>query len=242
MQASAQIVRVREALAADPDTHPFAHQLRIETGDPWRITGEVTSIAARRKAARVARRAIPAMEIEDGVRLAREIRQSDDNLAATLREALREEPALQGVSVLEPGSRPPPLEKTWIGVRARDGILYLGGWLDNLAAKAVAEGLAWETGACRDVKNFISHEPLSTCFDDEITSALRTLIDEHPRLPSQSIEVSVEKGVVIMKGVVTDPAQRGLAKSLGWFVPAVRDVQDYLRLASADEGAQSRRS
>ncbi len=49
MQTPAHILthirRVREARAADPDAHPFAHQLRIETGETWRLSGEVASIA-----------------------------------------------------------------------------------------------------------------------------------------------------------------------------------------------------
>ncbi len=231
MSQAQQIAGIREALAQDADTAPFAGQIEVRPGEPLRLEGEVGSIAARRKAVRVARRAVPSVEIEDGVRLARAIRQSDQELAAVVRAALREEPALPGVQVLEPGAHPPPLDQNWIGATARDGVIYLGGWLNDLAAKAVAEGLAWETGACRDVRNLICHEPRCNQFDDEIAQAIDTLIREHPQLAGQSIEVAVSHAQATLSGVVETAEQQETAKSLCWFVPAVREVHDRLERA-----------
>ena len=227
MNEAKAISELRRACAADPDLAPFADHITLKAGDPWRIEGEVGSIAAKRKAVRAARRVLPGIEIEDGVLLDRSKRRSDAALAAVLRDALRTEPAFSGVPVVEAGSRPPALQEPWIGVVVRDGIIYLGGRLD-LAGKSLAEGLAWETGACCDVRNLINHESKILDADEDIAEAVRVLIGEHPRLGGQPIAVAVKNGEVTLQGGVSDPDQRAVATSLCWFVPMVRDVHDRL--------------
>lgn len=144
-----------------------------------------------------------------------------------LRDALRTEPAFSGVPVVEAGSRPPPLQQSWIGVIVRDGVIYLGGRL-GLAGKSLAEGLAWETGACCDVVNLINHESKVLDADEDIAEAVRVLIGEHPQLGGQPITVAVENGEVTLLGRVSDPDQRTVASSLCGFVPTVREVHDRL--------------
>jgi len=231
LNESEQMTRLYEALAADPDTGPCLDQISIQTGKTWQIGGTVDSIAARRKAIRVARRVLPEVDLEDRVRLTQEIQESDHDLTHRLHERFEAEPLLRDVHVLEPGAHPPALNQPWIGVMVNGGVVYLGGRVDDHAIKGVAEGLAWETRACSDVVNLICHGPRCTLFDADMAEAVETLIRNHPELAEEAIEVSVKDGVVSLQGVIADPRQRELAKSLSWFIPSVVEVEEQLKVA-----------
>jgi osmotically-inducible protein OsmY len=111
----------------------------------------------------------------------------------------------------------------------RDAVAYLGGRIDRMGAKAVAEGLVWESGAVCDVRNLICHGPACTMTDREIAEGIRTLIAEHPELRREgNLGVAVEGSVVVLSGELRDPAHRELVCSLCWFVPGVREVEDRL--------------
>lgn len=220
-----QIDAVHQAFADDADIAPYADALSIDAGDPWRVSGDVGSVVARRRAVRVARRALPGQDVEDGVRLSPVVTRSDSALSAALQKALNDEPAFSDVPVLETGQRPPQHDAHYIAVMVRDGIVYLGGRLD-LAGKSLAEGIAWETGACSDVHNLISREPGSADPDDELAVAVRTLIEQHTALEPEAVVVTVERGEVELRAEIDNTRQRDTLVSLCWLLPGVSDVND----------------
>ena len=225
---SERIAAARAALMGDADVAPFADSIEVQPGDPWRVGGEVDTIAAKRKAAELVRETL-GEQVEDRVRLRRRVERPDKELARALRDALAAEPALAGVRVLEPGAAPAPLNESWLGVMVRDAVVYLGGRVERMGAKAVAEGIVWESGAAVDVRNLICHEPACAMTDREIGQGIRTLIDEHPDLVREgALDVNVEGSVVTLTGELADPAHRELVKSLCWVVPGVREVRDQL--------------
>ncbi|WP_462320984.1 BON domain-containing protein [Halochromatium sp.] len=235
-QQSEQLESVRKAWRDDPDIGELADRLHLipqetEPACQWRVVGEVPSIAARRKAARLAREALATAEVEDDVSLEPAIRESDDALAAELRETLRDEPPLAQVRVIESGDRPPARSQPWIGVIVSDGIVHLGGWVPEMSYAALAEGVAWETGACRDVHNLISYEPLRENPDEAVAEAATTLMREHPRLADQPIHVEVRLGEATLCGTASDDKKRQLAESLCWFAPHVRAVDNQLEIS-----------
>ena len=224
---SAGVARVREAFARDPDLAPYAESLNVEPGDPWRVSGDVGSVVARRKAVRLARAALPGQPFEDGVRLDPELRRSDASLRQALVEALRGEPAFAEVAVLEPGERPPHHDGDWIAVMVRDGTVFLGGHLD-LAGTSLAEGIAWETGACCAVRNLITHAPTEAGPDQALAEAARTLLAEHTDIDPQAVEITVERGELALRGRVGDVRQREALVNLCWLLPGVAEVHDRL--------------
>jgi osmotically-inducible protein OsmY len=233
---SEQVEAVRNAWQHDPDIGELAERLQLipDESDPaghCRVVGEVPSIAARRKAARLAREVLAAAEIEDEVTLEPAIRESDDALAAEVRRTLRAEPSLSRVRVIESGDHPPALEQPWIGVIAGGGVIHLGGRVPELSLVALAEGVAWETGACRDVRNLISYRQPSEDPDQAVAEAATTLMREHPRLADQPIHIEVTLGEAVLSGSVSDADKRRLAESLCWFVPRVRAVQNHLEIS-----------
>ncbi|MBK1705200.1 hypothetical protein CKO40_11770 [Halochromatium glycolicum] len=235
MNRTEQVEAVRRAWQADPDIGELADRLHLmpqegEQSSQWRVVGDVPSIAARRKATTLARDALATAEVEDDVALEPAIRESDEALAAEVERTLRAEPALEQVRIIEPGERPPALEQPWIGVIACDGIIHLGGWVPDLSFAALAEGVAWETGACRDVRNLISYQPLKEDQDQAVAEAATTLMREHPRLADQPIRVEVRLGEAALIGTVSDPEKRRLAESLCWFAPHIKAVYNRLEI------------
>ncbi|WP_201217152.1 BON domain-containing protein [Halochromatium roseum] len=233
---SEQINAVRKAWHDDPDIGELADRLHLipretEPACQWRVVGEVPSIAARRKATPLARKALATTDVEDDVSLEPAIRESDEALAAEVRNRLRAESLLTEVRVMESGDRPPALAQPWIGVIASDGIIHLGGWVPELSLAALAEGLAWETGACRDVRNLINYQPLNENPDAAIAEAATTLMREHPRLGDQPIHVEVRLGEATLIGTVSDDKKWQLAESLCWFAPHVRAVDNQLEIS-----------
>lgn len=224
------VAAVRDALEADPEVGPWASRIRVSIGDTWRIEGEVGSVAARRKAVRIARRILPTVDFADGVRVTPRFRRTDEALAASVREAVQSEPAFVEVPVVESGTRPPPANSPWIGILAHDSVVYLGGRLDA-TRRSMAEALAWETGACADVVNLISWEPSGGDFDAAIRDALSTLMTECPALLGQRIRVGASHGEITLSGEVEEPGQSAVAVGLCWLVPDVRGVHNHLKMA-----------
>lgn len=226
-----RVVRVRHALAADPDVGPEVDRIAVTPGDPWRISGEVASVAARRKAVRVASEALPSVDFADEVRLARRIQRSDEGLAQATWAAIRAEPAFAGIPLIQPGAGPPAANRPWIGVLVHDGVVYLGGRL-NPARRALAEALAWETRACSDVVNLISREPADPgqAIDAPAAEAIQILVARHPGLLGRRLAVGADHGEVTLRGTVGDAQQRALALGLCWLIPEVRAVHDLLQL------------
>lgn len=227
---------VRLAWQADPDIGTLAERLHLIPHDAdadleWRVVGDVPSIAARRKATRLAREALANAAIEDAVRLEPAIRESDAALAHEVRATLRAEPRLKQVHVIDSGERPPTTDQPWIGVIASSGIIHLGGWVPELSSATLAEGVAWESAACRDVRNLISYQPLKEDRDQAIADAATTLMREHPTLNDQPIKVEVERGEATLTGTVADPDKLVLAETLCWFAPNVREVHNNLEIA-----------
>ncbi|MEA3642512.1 MAG: BON domain-containing protein [Lamprobacter sp.] len=231
-----QVDAVRKAWQDDPDIGEQADRLHLipqttEAANPWRVVGEVSSIPARRKATRLAREVLASAAVEDDVLLEPAIRESDDSLAAEVRRTLRAEPPLQAVRVIDSGERPPARAQPWIGVIASASIIHLGGWVPELSLAALAEGVAWETGACRDVRNLIRYQPLNAHPEQAVADAATTLMREHPRLGDQPIHIDVKLGEATLIGTVSDNEMRQLAESLCWFVPHVRAVDNQLEIS-----------
>ncbi|MFP4280041.1 MAG: BON domain-containing protein [Halochromatium sp.] len=233
---SEQLDAVRKAWRDDPDIGELTDRLHLipketEPACQWRVVGEVPSIAARRKATRLARETLATAEVEDDVSLEPAIRESDDALAAELRNTLRAEPMLSEVRVIDSGERPPALEQPWIGAITHAGVVHLGGWVPERSLAALAEGVAWETHACRDVRNLIRYDPLNESPDQAVAEAVTTLMREHPHLADQPIHVEVRLGEAALGGTVSDDKKRQLAESLCWFAPHVRAVDNQLEIS-----------
>jgi hypothetical protein len=231
---SAEVAAIRNALIADPEVGSLSDQLWIIPGDPWYIAGEVPDIAVRRSAVRVARQALPRVRIEDRVRLIPRILLADEALATMLRMLLRKEPLLEGVQIVDAGQHPPGPTQPWIGILVHQGVISLGGWVESQEAVALAEGLAWETKACRDVRNLIRHDLSGENggHDDAALAAAATrLIRGHPVLNDQPIQVRVEGGEATLSGDVADGSQRHLAETLCWFVAPLQAVHNALEIS-----------
>jgi CBS domain-containing protein len=72
-------------------------------------------------------------------------------------------------------------------------------------------------------------EPSPPPDDDAITAKLRAEFERQPWIPSGSIEFSVDRGVVVLKGTIRDPRQRNALRIAAENVPGVKQIVDELK-------------
>ena len=115
-------------------------------------------------------------------------------------------------------------------VEVADGVVTLGGTVDSLAVKHVAEEVAASVVGVRDVRNTIAVEPQVTRTDAQITAEVEHSINSHPLLRDQSIEVRTQDGTITLIGAVRDLTAHALAERLAAFTHGARAVENELRV------------
>lgn len=75
-----------------------------------------------------------------------------------------------------------------------------------------------------------SHQPTPDGADARLGAEVAQVLSVHPTTRGQGITVEVQNRVVILAGVVTDPAARQVAGALAWETEDVFDVCNILRL------------
>jgi len=71
-------------------------------------------------------------------------------------------------------------------------------------------------------------EPSAALDDDAIIKRLKAELDTQPWIPSGSIEFSVDRGVVALKGTIRDPRQRNALHIAAENIPGVKQIVDEL--------------
>ncbi len=232
---------LREAQAAlerEPyiDRHHHKVKLGIENG-ALVIEGEVGSVAAKKLALECAAAIDGIGGIIDRLHVAPIERKRDGEMRELLYRLLAEEPAFQRCRLrvwdkarLEtrrnPGERLGEIE---IGVN--DGIVTLSGNVVSLSHKRLAGVLAWWTPGCRDLINDLEVIPPEEDRDDEITDAVRLVLEKDPTVPADQITVSTHNHVVTLRGLVPTQEQKHRAESDTWCVFAVNKVVNRIAVA-----------
>jgi osmotically-inducible protein OsmY len=235
--------RVRDTLRADTcirfDDQPIV--LAISDGDLV-MEGELLDVAVKRRALRAAASVIEGRSIVDRLHLRPAERMADGMIRDLVRDALIEEPALSQcrLRVWVKGSpeiiQDPPTALGSIDVQVTDGVVTLDGDVSGLQQKRLAGALAWWVPGSRDVINGIGVTPPEEDNDDEITDALRLVLEKDPFVNPHQVRVTTNKGVVTLEGLVSSEAERDMAEHDAWYVFGVEDVVN--RLAVEREAAR----
>lgn len=72
--------------------------------------------------------------------------------------------------------------------------------------------------------------PVTTLDDELITAEVREKLNSEPSLRNAIISVQTSQGVVVLRGMVEDSIDRGLAESLAGRVEGVRGVRNFLEV------------
>jgi osmotically-inducible protein OsmY len=223
--------KVQAAMEIDPyiDIHHHSLKMDIENG-VLVIEGEVGSVAAKKLALEHAAAIDGVRGIIDRLHVAPVERKGDGEILELLYCLLEQEPVLQRcvLRVWDKGRcdtrRMPDDELGEIEIKVEDGIVTLNGNVISLSHKRLVGVLAWWTPGCRDVINGLEVVPPEEDRDDEVTDAVRLILEKDPVVQADQIAVSTHDNIVTLTGLVSTQEQKRRAESDTWCVFAVDRV------------------
>jgi len=217
------------ALEQDNDINLHEYPIRITYKDSLRLEGEVANIIAKRKARRIALQLSGLSNIEDHLQLRPGEHRNDKALQDATVDALAQEPAFRDIRVYAGHAAPPETEQ-WINASAVGCVVRLDGQVGSLSHRRLAEVIAWWVPGCCNVHNHLRVHPAEQDNDDEISDAIRLVLEKDPLLHAENISANTRGRVVTLEGYVHSPEQGRMAVYDCWYVPGVHDVKDRLRL------------
>ncbi len=230
MQTQKELVTVLlAALAQDGDINLHEYPIHVTCQATLRLEGEVANIIAKRKARRIALQLSGPTIIEDCLRLRPGERRTGKALLDAAVDALSQEPAFRDIHV-RTAHTAPALADQWIGVGVDGCIIRLDGQVGSLSHRRLAEVIAWWVPGGCDVQNHLRVQPAEQDNDDEISDAIRLVLEKDPLLHAENISISTRERRVTLDGSVHSPEQKRMAVYDCWYIPGVHDVHDRLRV------------
>lgn len=116
-----------------------------------------------------------------------------------------------------------------VQVHVEDGTVTLGGTVDTLEEKFLADNLVASTQGVKALRNGILVKPTPTR-DDVIERTVEETFQTVPALKNKRLHVSVTQGVVTLKGSVEKPLHSVAAEKSAQTVPGVVDVVNLIKV------------
>ncbi len=228
---------VRRALRGEPQLDLDRQSIRLAfAAGELLVTGEVDSIAAKKRA--VARAAtVPSVtRVIDELCVRPKASMPDDEIRDLLRKALIEEPTLAGCIVREGARggfntlRTPLTVVGRIDFKVRQGVVTLEGEVPSLSQKRLPGVLCWQIPGTRNVIDELAVQPPEDDSDELIASAVRQALDRNPLVHAAGIRVDVRDRVVTLEGAVPAAGERDEAERDAWCVIGVAGVRNRLEV------------
>ncbi|MGM0553535.1 MAG: BON domain-containing protein [Pseudomonadota bacterium] len=112
------------------------------------------------------------------------------------------------------------------------GAVTLNGVVESLSHRRLAESLAWWAHGCETVDNQLAVTPPQEDADDEITDAVRIVLEKDPAVHAEQLRVGTAAAVVHLDGLVATTAERQAALLDAWSVEGVWNVVDRIEVRS----------
>lgn len=216
--------------------HRYPIQLRF-SGEDLILEGETEHIAAKKLALELAASVPGVGRIVDRLKVAPAQRMSDAEIRDYIYRALIQEPAFYtcGVSARVKGENEilgefVPGPGGHIHGDIEDGVVILNGQVPSLSHKRLAGVLAWWVPGSRDVVNGLEEVPPQKDSDDEITDAVRMVLEKDPFVRADQIRVSTAHSVVTLEGVVSSEPAKQMAEFDAWYIFGVDKVVNKLEV------------
>ena len=117
-----------------------------------------------------------------------------------------------------------------IELSVETGVITLTGQVISLSHKRLAGVLAWWARGCRDVVNGLEVVPSEADNDDEVTDALRLVLETDPYVHADQIGIGTRDYVVTLEGVVASEEERQRAETDAWCLFAVDKVINHIEV------------
>jgi osmotically-inducible protein OsmY len=240
MASSELLKRVRATFEREPrvNLHQYPIDVAVD-GDTLILEGEVESIAAKKIALELGAAMPEIAGVVDRLRIARTTTMTDEEMRDHLRDSLVQEPAFRDVSLqVEAGGHREVARRArgepyaFIHSAVEDGVVTMNGQLPSLSHKRLAGVLAWWIPGTRDVINGIEVLPPQEDNDDEITDAVRLVLEKDRLVEASEISVHTVNRIVTLRGFAPNDDIGGMAERDAWFVFGVDGVRNELSVGS----------
>ncbi len=119
-----------------------------------------------------------------------------------------------------------------IEISVDDGVIVLEGRVISQPHRLFAGVLAWWTPGRRDVVNALEVRPAYEERDDEVTEAVRLVLEADPEIDAAQVRPNCENWVVTLEGSVPTEEQKSRAEMDAWYVSGVDRVINNLQATS----------
>jgi len=226
---------VRAAFEHEPriNLHRFPIHLDFNQDDLV-LEGEVENIAAKKLALEFAGAVSGVRGIVDRLRVAPSEHMGDAEIRDHVRDALLQEPALETCSIRArvksaiEAYRELSEASGDILIEVEEGVVTLNGQVPSLSHKRLAGVLAWWVPGTRDVINGLEEVPPEQDNDDEVTDAVRLVLEKDPFVNADGIRVRARDYVVELEGLVSSEEMKEIAEFDAWYVFGVDKVVNRL--------------
>ena len=228
---------VLAALEREPRMNLHSHPVKVSCLDGIvTISGEVAGIAAKKIALELAAAPARVSGVVDRLRIEPAERMEDGAIRDHICNAFIAEPAFKDYSVRALVKREMEsirfLEsRPILEVEVSEGVVILNGSVESLSHKRLAGVLAWWVPGSRDVVNGIEVSPVMEDNDDELSDAVRLVLEKDPLVNPSQIRLNCRDLVVTLDGAVLTGSSRAAAESDAWYVFGVNGVVNKLSVA-----------
>lgn len=173
------------------------------------IEGTVEKISQKKRALLFAMGLEGISGIIDRLRVKPSVRMTDAEILKHLYDAFTGEGALTGLK---------------IEAEVKDGVVDLEGEVWSLSHKRLAGTLAWWVPGSIDVINSIEVVPSESDSDDEVSDAVRLILEKDRLVDAASLRISTRDWIVTLEGVAGSNEEREAAEDDAWFTWGVNGV------------------
>lgn len=230
------IKAVKAAFEHEPRINLHSHPIQMDFEDGvLTLEGEVENIAAKKLGLELAI-VIPGVTgIVDRLHVTPAMPMGDGAVLGAVRNALLEEPALREctIRVRQKGKEETVRESLSpnpgvIELSVNNGVVLLDDHVSSLGQKRLAGVLAWWVPGSRDVIKGMAVEPPEEDNDDEISGAVRLVLEKDRLVNADQIRVSTHNVVVTLEGLVRNERGKHMAEFDAWYIFGVDKVVNAL--------------
>lgn len=223
--------RVHAKLEADTRLDPSARRLTLAFADGvLTVDGEVDTVASKKRVLENVAGLAEVRWVVDRLRVTPSTRMQDGQIRDHVRDALIEETEFRECKLVvvhdgvEEVAHDPVVAHGSIRLGVAEGVVTLDGEVPSWSHRRLAGVLAWWVPGTRDVENRLGVEPLEWDSDDEITDAVRLVLEREPLLDADQLRASTRNARVTLVGTVASDEQKRIAERDAWLVFGVDEV------------------
>ncbi len=192
------------------------------------LEGEVDDIIAKRRIPHLIASLDQVHDILNHLRVKPSERRGDGAIRDSVHDTLSQESVFKNYALTLEGKEkstvPRHESRGEIIIAVHDSIVTLAGTVESLSHKRLADVLCWWAIGVVDVHNRLHVVPPEQGTDDEISDALRIVLEMDPWLDAGQIMVHTHDKKVYLDGLVHSPEQKHMAECNAWLILGVHEV------------------